>query len=626
MSSDIKPKPVSRLTQKLATVKVIHFNRITNLMKNSMLFFLLLMPFISYSQINETFSDGDFTQEPTWTGSSNNFIINHYNQLQSFATSASTSYLYTSSQAMNDATWEFQLMFDYPTSSLNYASVYVVSDRQSMENGLNGYFVQVGGTNDEVSLFLQQGTLKTKIIDGVDKRTDLKSLSITIKVTRDSASVFNLYSKLAAEDDFVLEGTVQNSKVKQCNYFGLSYTNTSTTGKCYLFDNITVSGTKVLDELNPAWLSLGVETAYTFRCVFSEAMNFDSLKVIINHSPVRLMDQQINNDRTEAVLTTDVSFEIGHVYYVQLEGLTDLSHNALTDNIKLYAAVEKINQGDIIFNEIMFHQPDSSFEYIELYNRSDKLIGLSGLIYTTRKADGTFNTGNKIPEGVFVAPKSCIAFTQNAEKVKEYHHCPEDAKVIQTSWTSLNNESATLVLTNALKDTVYDEFSYQVKMHHVMIKNPKGVALERIYTDLPSEDFTNWHSSAFTTNYGTPGFKNSQYRERDNSEKDSRAAFYLESKVFTPNNDGVEDVCVINYTVEQEGYMATILLLSATGERVFNLASNQLLATSGQVVWDGRNNEGKLSNIGIYVILVELFHPVYGKRKQFKIPVVLTSN
>lgn len=595
-------------------------------MKKTILLYVLFVSMLCNGQLKETFSDGDFTHNPTWYGSTTNFIVGADKQLHSKASTASTSYLFTPSTAMNNASWECQLMFDYPTSSSNYSCIYIVSNKQSIENGLNGYFVQVGGTNDEVSLYLQEGTKKTKIIDGIDKRTDLKPLKITIKVTRDSSSVFSLYSKLSTENDFLLEGTAENKQVQQCSYFGLSYTNTSTTGKSYSFDNIEVSGVPIEDQFSPEWLTLAIQLPSTIQCVFSEPIIVDQLSVRINDSQVSVLSQQLGTDKTELLLQTDFVFEEGKLFHVQLEGLTDLSGNTLANKLKTYAAVEQIAQGDIIFNEVMFHQPDSSFEYIELYNRSERLIGLSGLVLTTLKADGSLNAGHQIPEGAFIAPKGCIAITQNAAIVKAYHQCPIDANIVQSTWTALNNELSTLLLTNALKDTIYDEFSYNASMHHVMIKNPKGVSLERIYTDLLStDDITNWHSAAFVNNYGTPGFMNSQYREHAADEGGEQPNFYLENKVFSPDNDGVDDVCVLKYTSELEGYLANILVLSANGERIFNLAANQLLGSSGQLIWDGRNSAGKVANVGIYVIFVQLFQAELGKRKQFKIPLVLSS-
>jgi len=123
---------------------------------------LIFSPIFLIAQVNESFTDGDFTNNPEWSGLTSNFIVNGSMQLQSNAASASTSYLFTASEAFNKAVWECKVKITYTTSSSNYASIYIVSDNTDILNGCNAYYVQVGGTNDEVSLFVQQGTKKQK--------------------------------------------------------------------------------------------------------------------------------------------------------------------------------------------------------------------------------------------------------------------------------------------------------------------------------------------------------------------------------------------------------------------------------------------------------------------------------
>src|SRR5665647_165333 len=207
-------------------------------MKKLGLFFIIILPFFCFGQVNESFSDGNFINNPFWSGTSSNFIVNSASQLQSAATATSVSWLFTPSEAFDDAVWECWVKINYTTSSSNYASVYIASDKNDLSAGCNGYYVQIGGTNDEVSLFLQEGTKKTKIIDGTDKRTDGNPVEVRIKVTRDAQGNFSLFSKLITETDFVQEGSTQNNIIKQSNYFGLLFSNTGTTGSAYFFDDI----------------------------------------------------------------------------------------------------------------------------------------------------------------------------------------------------------------------------------------------------------------------------------------------------------------------------------------------------------------------------------------------------
>jgi hypothetical protein len=180
-----------------------------------------------------------------------------------------------------------------------------------------------------------------------------------------------------------------------------------------------------------------------------------------------------------------------------------------------------------------------------------------------------------------------------------------------------------LVLINASKDTIYDELTYNVKWHHALVKNPKGVALERINPNLPTQYAASWHSASSESNYGTPGYKNSQFREI-NSAALIEKFVWTDPEAFSPDNDGVDDVCIIRYKTDSNGYVANAVILNAVGMKVFQLASNILLSNEGFLVWDGRTTTGKNANAGIYVLYFEMFNPETGTRKQLKLPIVVS--
>ena len=184
---------------------------------------------------------------------------------------------------------------------------------------------------------------------------------------------------------------------------------------------------------------------------------------------------------------------------------------------------------DIIINEVMFNHPEGGAEYVELYNRSSYRIDCSGLVFTTRKTDGTLNTGVKIPPNTVMPPNSYLALTTDAEAVRNFHDCPDEAVLLTVKLNTLNNESACLVLTNANKSVIYDEFQYHADMHHVLIKNPKGVALERIYPNRDTQDKDNWHSAAAHI-ITEPRFQNSQYREAMTPDLSQHNTFILKMK------------------------------------------------------------------------------------------------
>jgi hypothetical protein len=510
-------------------------------------------------------------------------------------------------------------------TAYNYSSIYIISDKNELSAGCNGYYVQIGGSNKEISLWVQEGTKKTKIIDGADSRLNLNVIDLKITVTRDSVGKFVLKSKLASETAFVTEGEIQDQRIKSSKYFGLLYTNSSLTTAAYYFDDVYVTGKILQDKIAPIWNSFTMGQLNKLKLGFTEQMNFTNTSFILDQGMGAPDAKIISPDSCSVELVFNKNFEKGKIYNLQTSGLTDLAGNELVIKQQSIGIIEKTEVGDLIINEVMFENPENSLEYIEIYNNSEKVLDVSGLIFTTRKTDPLlFNTGNAIPPKTTLLPNEFLAICSNAEIVRNYHSCPTESKIVTTDWSSLNNESSTLVLKSAINDTVYDELTYNVKWHHALVKNPKGVALERINPNLPTQDAATWHSASSESNYGTPGYKNSQFREINSTEIIEKFV-WTDPEAFSPDNDGVDDICFIRYKTDSNGYIANAVILNAVGMKVFQLASNILLSNEGFIVWDGRTTTGKNANAGIYILYFEMFNPENGIRKQQKLPIVVSS-
>ena len=108
-----------------------------------------------FSQVKESFDDGNFTANPAWQGNTTDWIVNSNLQLQSNNTVANASYyLSTPSTLAQQAQWEFTVNLQFNTSSTNYADVYLIASKSDLSNStLTGYFVRIGNTDDEISLY-----------------------------------------------------------------------------------------------------------------------------------------------------------------------------------------------------------------------------------------------------------------------------------------------------------------------------------------------------------------------------------------------------------------------------------------------------------------------------------------
>jgi flagellar hook assembly protein FlgD len=156
-------------------------------------------------------------------------------------------------------------------------------------------------------------------------------------------------------------------------------------------------------------------------------------------------------------------------------------------------------------------------------------------------------------------------------------------------------------------------------MYSDLLTSTDGISLERLNPSLRSEDITNWHSASQGCGFSTPGYQNSEFIGMNDG---ATTTVTLSPTVFTPDDDGKDDVLMIKFALEDAGYLANINIFSASGTRIRFLAKNRLLSTEDGIAWDGRDDKNQKAPIGIYIIYIGLLKPD-GKSIQVKKTCVL---
>jgi flagellar hook assembly protein FlgD len=150
----------------------------------------------------------------------------------------------------------------------------------------------------------------------------------------------------------------------------------------------------------------------------------------------------------------------------------------------------------------------------------------------------------------------------------------------------------------------------------------QGVSLERISSENMSSDKNNWHSASYDVNYGTPAYKNSMSTDLIEINKDNEINIIPE--IFSPDNDGFDDICNIYYDLDENGYTLNIKIFNSKGRLVNNLLNNSLVNNEGFVSWDGTDNNNHLLEPGIYIIQSEIFN-LKGNVKRIRKVVVIAT-
>jgi hypothetical protein len=283
--------------------------------------------------------------------------------------------------------------------------------------------------------------------------------------------------------------------------------------------------------------------------------------------------------------------------------------------------IEPIAQNDILINEILFNPVAGGSDYVEIYNNSEKEISTNRLYLASR--DSKLELTQIYPlstSKVILFPGEYLVLTKDTNGVFPWFDIQCSECFLQMEkFPSFNNDFDYVVLLDE-KMQVIDELFYSEKMHHLLLAEDKGISLERISFSQNANDIKNWQSASTTSGYGTPGYKNSQVESEDISAL--KITFNPES--FSPNFDGYNDEYQIHFELEQPGYVANISIFDAAGRFIMKLANNEILGTKGTIIWNGEDETGQRQNLGVYVVLVEIFN-TSGEVYQYKDGVVLTD-
>jgi hypothetical protein len=274
----------------------------------------------------------------------------------------------------------------------------------------------------------------------------------------------------------------------------------------------------------------------------------------------------------------------------------------------------------IIINEVLFNAYPGGTDYVELYNRTDHFFNSRQLLMGIKTSTQTENLCRLSETGFLILPYSYLLFCENKEKVKSFYLTGEDKNIIElTQMPALDDKAATIVLLNDSFATI-DQFSYNEKMHLSELKSMEGVSLERLNPDKNASFPGNWHSASETAGFGTPGYKNSQFI----TDSVQTNQIEITNQIFSPNNDGYDDLLQVSYGFDQPGCRAQVYIFDARGRLVRRLLNNELLGTTGSFTWDGTNDSGALCPIGAYVMFIRTVFDD-GLVKEYKKGCVLTK-
>ncbi len=327
-----------------------------------------------------------------------------------------------------------------------------------------------------------------------------------------------------------------------------------------------------------------------------------SAELLASGNVVRLLlsDQLVSNTLYEITISDMV---------------VDCTGNSIVQNTATIALPDIVEEFEIIINEVLFNPETGGVDFVEFFNRSEKVLNIRDLIIGNIQ-EGIDTVVRNIDTDRLLFPGDYIVLTTSPGDIKSRYIVQDETALVENDLPAFSNEAGNVTLFRSSVNgvVIIDDFDYSEDFHHPLLDDPDGVSLERIRSESNTQNRNNWQSAAATAGFATPTYKNSQSLPLLNSAEEF---FDVPEKKLSPDGDGFQDFLMINYKLDDSGYAAQAKIFDAEGRLVKTLFNNELLSTEGFFRWDGDTDRGDKANIGIYILWIQLFHPD-GTVKVFK--------
>jgi len=353
--------------------------------------------------------------------------------------------------------------------------------------------------------------------------------------------------------------------------------------------------------------NVGKNAVGQFKLTFFEDFNGDSLASIGEELPpaFEFSETLLPKDSTSFSLQYSNVIPGEHLIFAKIKFDSDEDP---INNIAAKQLFVGFPERTAVVNEIMYSPLSNQPEWIELLNLSSLTISLGKWSVSDSDTSMRVNFGdnfNLAPNGFFVLAKD--------SSILDFFNPPIGS--VSKKLPLFNNDFDSVVLYDP-SDITVDRVNYNNDWG-----GDTGVSLERINPNLASNDSCNW-SSSVTISGGTPGEQNSIFTQTLPADAD----LSISPNPFSPDNDGKEDFTIISYEVPVTTASVNIKIYDLRGRLVRFLANNQPSGSTNSIVWDGHDDNGRLSRIGIYVVFLQVLNAEAGLLRTQKKTVVLAAN
>ena len=272
-------------------------------------------------------------------------------------------------------------------------------------------------------------------------------------------------------------------------------------------------------------------------------------------------------------------YTLGDTVYSRIIATDNHSQEDTTDFYSFIVRSPIPTVSDVVINEIMYNSIGADTEWVELLNRTDSSIDISG--YTMK--DNVDSHQFVFPDGTTIPAHSFLVVCEDTAAITARFGI---TNVIGNFTFGLNNSGGDWVRIFDPEENLIDLVAYLPTSPWPEEANGGGPSLELIDPSSDNNDPANWRASEIE--YGTPGTTNSV-----GIDEEIILSKKIELRAYpNPFNSSIR----INTSVEA----GKLLIYNLRGEMV-----QSVKIEDGQTVWDGCNLNGEPVPTGIYIVRID---------------------
>ncbi len=514
---------------------------------------LYCCPVLAFCQLEDDFSDGNLTANPAWQGDLDSFTVNASLEMQLMATASGQSSIFAPLNIPDSVVWAFYLRMDFAPSGTNRLKIYLQADDANLPSA-SGYYLEVGesGSEDALRLYRQDAATASLLATASSGTMGTEPAVARLQISRSGQGVWRLAADYSGGQQLVEEFVVtDNTYGSGASFFGFECHYSSTRKDKFFFDDIAIR-LLLPDTEAPVLLEATAISANQLDVSFDETLQAAAAEQVSNY----FVDGGIGSPSTAMLDAADPSlvhlgfalnFASGQPYQITASNMTDVHNNVAADQIFdfTYYLLEAAAPFDILINEILADPtplvglPDA--EYVELYNRSSKVIDLAELQFGK-----TGGSPQSLPNGLLL-PGEYIILTDDSKAAL----LASFGRVISlNSMPALTNTGDELILSTT-GGMVIHEVNYTDDWYQDADKADGGWSLELINPGLYCIGDANWIASNDVQG-GTPGSQNTVFDDEPDSEgphllqaiplNDRQIRLFFDEIL----SDNVEDITIYN--------------------------------------------------------------------------------